>query len=96
MGQEILDVVGDFKDLADEIRFDLLPAYRRLAVCLDEYQTNPTPTTAENAVLALRGDRRITAGPQAIAKLRVPLHMVLPINHEPEDTEMQKASPSPE
>ncbi len=96
LGQEILDVVGDFKDLADEIRFDLLPAYRRLAVCLDEYQTNPTPTTAENAVLALRGDRRITAGPQAIAKLRVPLHMVLPINHEPEDTEMQKASPSPE
>ena len=88
---EILDAISDFKMLADEIKFDLLPRYRRLASCLDEYQANPTPKTAENAVLALRGDRRITAGPQAISKLRVPLHNVLQMHEEPEHTELQNA-----
>ncbi len=88
---EILDAIGDFKILADEIKFDLLPRYRRLAYCLDEYQANPTPKTAENAVLALRGDRRITAGPQAISKLRVPLHNVLQMHEEQEETKLQNA-----
>ena len=88
---EILGTMDDFKMLADEIKFDLLPRYRRLAYCLDEYQANPTPKTAENAVLALRGDRRITAGPQAISKLRVPLQHVLQMHEEPEHTELQNA-----
>lgn len=85
---ELLSCLGEtdtqFKRLAEEIKYDLLPRYRRLARCLDEYQSSSEPTSmmTENAVLALRGDRRVAAGPQTISKMRVPLSQVLSFHEE--------------
>jgi hypothetical protein len=64
--------------LAQEIEEDLLPRYQRLAKAMDDYDKRSQDVTSEalaemeeNVVLALRGDRRITAGPKAISNMRV-------------------------
>ena len=78
---ELIEFIGHhdahFKDLAQEIRDDLKPRYERLAKCIDDYHANyetASPTERkileENFVLALRGDKKITAGPETISKLR--------------------------
>jgi hypothetical protein len=76
---EWLSAIGvvdpQFKQLAEEIKYDLLPRHARLARCLDAYSERPEPSkeATENVVLALRGDRNVTAGPKTISKMRVPL-----------------------
>ena len=81
---ELLETIGtidsSFKKLAIEIRYDLLPRYKRLARCIDEYRANPTPITAEHVVLACRGDERLTAGPIAIADMRSWLMNLMKVN----------------
>lgn len=73
---ELLELLGEFNqefaELAKEIRTDLMSRYKRLEQCLDAYQQAPEPTQMmiENVVLALRGDRRIMAGPDKITNLR--------------------------
>lgn len=69
---------NDFKSLALEIEEDLRPRYQRLAMAMKEYERlHRTASPAdlkileENVVLALRGDRRVTAGPKAISDMRV-------------------------
>lgn len=66
-----------FSELAQEIEFDLLPRYQRLAKCIDDYHVNyPSASEEEkslieeNFVLALRGDKKVTAGPMSISSLR--------------------------
>ncbi len=68
----------DYLCLAQEIEEDLLPRYQRLAKAMDDYDKRSQDVTSEalaeleeNVVLALRGDRRITAGPKAISNMRV-------------------------
>ena len=70
---DLLDSIGVLdkkcKALGAEIRYDLLPRYRRLAACIDAYLANPTPISAENVILACRGDERLTAGPTEISEM---------------------------
>ncbi|NBX85457.1 MAG: phosphoenolpyruvate carboxylase [Gammaproteobacteria bacterium] len=68
----------DYLDLAQEIEKDLLPRYQRLAKAMDDYDKRPQDLKSEalaeleeNVVLALRGDRRITAGPKSISNMRL-------------------------
>jgi hypothetical protein len=66
-----------YQALAKEIKFDLKPRYERLAKCIDDYHAHYELASEqekrmleENFVLALRGDKKITAGPKCIAQLR--------------------------
>ncbi len=73
---EVLELMAlaqpDLKHLLDEIRRDFRPRYKRLETCLDEYRnsTEPSALIIENAVLALRGDRRLMGGPDYISEMR--------------------------
>ena len=95
----LLETLGtidnSFKKLAIEIRYDLLPRYKRLARCIDEYRANPTPSTAEHVVLACRGDERITAGPTAIADMRSWLMKLIDIHEPAPDQEQNNLSLGP-
>ena len=70
---ELLEYLGRTDDklrkLAAEIRYDLLPRYKRLATCIDTYLQDKTAHNAENVVLACRGDERITDGPVEISSI---------------------------
>jgi hypothetical protein len=64
------------QQLHQEIKEELLPRYALLAKCLEDYVEAEQAgdhmnlaLLAENVVLALRGDKCITAGPQTIAKM---------------------------
>jgi phosphoenolpyruvate carboxylase len=78
---QLIEKIGQednqFANLAHEIKFDLLPRYQRLAKCIDDYRLQYSMATPEqqsiieeNFVLALRGDKKITAGPSCISALR--------------------------
>ena len=93
--QVAVGLLETFKKLAIEIRYDLLPRYKRLARCIDEYRANPTPSTAEHVVLACRGDERITAGPTAIADMRSWLMKLIDIHEPAPDQEQNNLSLGP-
>lgn len=66
----------DFALMASEVQHDLRPRYQRLARAMEEYEQMHLKVSAaelkileENVILALRGDRRVTAGPQAISNM---------------------------
>lgn len=71
----LIQVLGyndqNFANLHHELVKDLLPRYQVLAQALQTYANADTKTEllAENVVLALRGDKKIMAGPQCIAKM---------------------------
>jgi hypothetical protein len=92
---EIIRIIGQsdssYQLLYQEIVEQLRPAYQRLVLAIDKYDAEIGKVSAEemalieeNVVLALRGDKRLTAGPQAISKLtcRTNLDYVLHLKDE--------------
>lgn len=76
----LIEQIGNYDllyhELYQEIKNDLLPRYRQLATCLDAYgaaqgkvSKEEMAIIEENVVLALRGDKNITAGPVTLAKM---------------------------
>ena len=90
---ELLDVLGcidtKFKQLADEIRFDLLPRHRRLHECIDAYFANHSADNAVNLVLACRGDERLTGGLVAISQMTSRLVSMTPVVQAQESAEAE-------
>ncbi|PJD93738.1 MAG: hypothetical protein CK426_05760 [Legionella sp.] len=82
---EVLDIMAvankEWEPLVQELRTEILPRYQRLEHCLDVYQqcTKPTQLMIENVVLALRGDRRIMAGPDYISEIRAVNQKMVPV-----------------
>lgn len=73
--------------LHQEITQDLAPRYQRLATCIEEYEAcvgkyseEDMRTVEENVVLALRGDRCLTAGPEVISRLSLEKNHHLELN----------------
>jgi len=77
LAMHLIEYAGKFDEqylhLAQEITYDLKPRYHRLAQCIDEYNSASNESDkqihAENFVMALRGDKKVCAGPQTIANL---------------------------
>ena len=92
---EMIQMIGQsdisYQWLYQEIIEQLRPAYQRLALAIDKYDAEIGKISAEelalleeNVVLALRGDKRLTAGPQAISTLtcRENLNYILHLKDE--------------
>jgi hypothetical protein len=92
---EIIKTIGQFdtsyQQLYHEIVHQLRPAYQRLVLAINKYDAEIGKVSAqelalieEDVVLALRGDKQLTSGPEAISKLscRENLHYPLQLKDE--------------
>lgn len=86
---ELMKIMGNgFSTLAKEVEKNK-PHYQRLSRCLEDYRQHPSVQTEENAILACRGIRPMTEGPDFISELKSPLGLAL----TPKEMKQEPAKP---